>query len=168
MSLSKYTPEETAALREQVLKQRVEPLVQQWFDKTPPLRSATLMLAQFWDDEADDAVHARLVLSERDTPDVEAASRADGADPVNLPHAIDEDTWYALFDAYVHHWPSNGDAIPLFAAFTREGCHQDMTLAEAYTPYAHFRRTPQGFTTEVVGTMLRPWLEGVRPSWEMG
>ncbi|NOK03325.1 hypothetical protein [Myxococcus sp. CA018] len=30
-------------------------------------------------------------------------------------------------------------------------------------PYALFRRTPQGLTTEVVGKMLRPWLDGSVP-----
>lgn len=171
MSTAKYTPSQTAALREELLRAKAEPLVLRTFDRHPRLQSAMMLVAQFWNDEADDAVHYEFIYSERETPDVGAASQAEDAedetwDDVNFPSPMDEEAWYELRRANLYDGDSNGDAICLFAAFTRENCHQNMALAEAYEPYAIFRRTPQGLTTEVVGKMLRPWLDGVRPTWE--
>ncbi|MFY1825843.1 hypothetical protein ACN47A_08010 [Myxococcus fulvus] len=163
---TKYTPSQTAAMREQVLKEHIEPQVRDLFARFPALRSATFLVAQYWDDEARDAVHRELTYSELETPDLAAASRAEDDDPINHPTT----TWRAVFDAQWKMnrpaWHDNGDAIPLFAAFTREGCHQDMDPLEAYAPYAIFRRTGDGVSVEHVGVMLRPWLDGVRPEWE--
>lgn len=163
-----YTPQQTAALREQMLKERVEPTVRKHLQRHPQLRSAMFLVAQYWDDEADDAVHHRLIFSELETPDLQAASTAAATaewDAVNLPSSSDEELQVSMDLAYIQGWPDNHEAIPLFAAFTREDCHQDMSLVDAYTPYAHFQRTPQGLVTQVVGVMLRPWLDGIRPEW---
>lgn len=162
----KYTPQQTALGREQMLKEHVEPKVRKYFQRYPTLRSATLLVAQFWNDEADDAVHDRLIFSELETPDLRAASDFDDWDIVNLPDAPDEDFLRAVQFQYIEQWHSNNDAIPLFAAFTREGCDQGMDLDKSFTPYAHFRRSGAELLTEVVGVMLRPWLDGVRPSYD--
>ncbi|VEP16960.1 conserved hypothetical protein [Hyella patelloides LEGE 07179] len=53
--------------------------------------------------------------------------------------------------------------IPAFAAFCKEGSHQCMSTSEAYTPYAILTRTDNSIAVEIVGKMLRPWLDGVRP-----
>jgi hypothetical protein len=53
-------------------------------------------------------------------------------------------------------WDENWDAIPAFAAFCREGSHQGMSVAEAYTPYAVLRRCGDDVSIEIVGQMLRP------------
>ncbi len=34
---------------------------------------------------------------------------------------------------------------------------------EAYSPYAIFRRQGDDLEIEVVGKMLRPWLDGIKP-----
>ncbi len=59
--------------------------------------------------------------------------------------------------------PGNDNAIPNFAAYFKEGCHQEMDYLEAYSPYAVFRRKEGDIEIEVVGNMLRPWLDGIRP-----
>ena len=38
-----------------------------------------------------------------------------------------------------------------------------MDYTEAYTPYALFTRTDTGIKVEIVGKMIRPWLDGVEP-----
>lgn len=166
MSAAKYTPSQTAALREAMLRDHVEPLIQSMFDRHTRLQSAMLLVAQYWNDEAEDAVHYELIYSERETPDVEAATDLDRQDDVNFAIPPSEATWDELRDAFIDGWHENTDAIPLFAAFTREAGDQERDVTENYEPYALFRRTPQGLTTEVVGKMLRPWLDGVRPTWE--
>jgi hypothetical protein len=76
MTAKKYTPAETARLRDRVLREDIAPVIRSAFHAHPALRSATLLVAQYWCDEADDAVHCDLIFSELDTPDTEAAYRA--------------------------------------------------------------------------------------------
>jgi hypothetical protein len=160
----KYTKNEVAKLREEAIQQWVLPAIRAQFVTRPELQSATMLVAQFWNDEADDAVHCSVVYSILATPDVAAAAKAeddDSDDAVNLPKGV------AQYDLdSVRHWDSNNEAIPRFAAFTKEDCDQEMTMGESYVPYAIFRRRGGDVAIETVGTMLRPWLDGVLPVWE--
>jgi hypothetical protein len=76
MSVNKYSPAETARLREQLLRDEIAPIIQRAFAAHPALNSATLLVAQYWCDEAEDAVHYDLVFSEKSTPDTAAAYAA--------------------------------------------------------------------------------------------
>jgi hypothetical protein len=154
------TPEETAKLREAWIRDGFVPTVASVFAKYPTLRSATMLVAQYWSDEAEDAVHYALVYSVLDTPDLDAARAAEhDADPVNHPPGFE--AWDL---PYVEVWDDNDESISLFAAFCTEGADQEMPWLEAYTPYAIFRRDGDAVRVEVVGTMIRPWLDGVTPT----
>ena len=167
MSLAKYTPEETAAKREFLLKQFIEPQVLRLFRKFVYLRSAVLMVGQYFDDEAYDAVHGTLIVSELETPDLKAFEAAEFSDPVNLPHIPENSQdWWDLVTLFTDGWDDNRDAISLFAAFTREANKDDDRFTDALSVYAHFRRAEEGIETQVVGVMHRPWLDGVRPSYD--
>ena len=50
-------------------------------------------------------------------------------------------------------------ALPALAAFCPVG--GDQNRDDNFTPIAIFRRTPSGIEHAVVGTMLRPWLDGI-------
>jgi hypothetical protein len=76
MTAKKYTPIEAANLREQMIREDVVPMIRRAFEAYPALQSATLLVAQFWCDEAHDAVHCDVVFSELNTPDIQAAYRA--------------------------------------------------------------------------------------------
>lgn len=168
MSGNAYTPSETAALRAQHLRENLLPAVARMFADAPDLMSACLMLAQYWNDEADDAVHYVLVFSVLPEPDLRAYARymdLDEPDDVNLPGAFDHFDLSCEEREWVE-WDHNGAAIPLYAAFCKEGCEQQMPILDAHTTYALFRRGDEGVEVEVVGEMLRPWLDGVRPSWD--
>jgi hypothetical protein len=41
-----------------------------------------------------------------------------------------------------------------------------MDEGEAYTPYAIFRRQNTDVAVEVVGVMIRAWLDGVKCLWD--
>ena len=73
MTKKKYTSTEVARLREQMIQDQVLPIITRAFDSFPSLKSATLLVAQFWCDEAIDAVHCDLIFSELNTPDLGAA-----------------------------------------------------------------------------------------------
>ena len=172
---TRFAEEERATL----IDEAVWPTVRRAFARHPELRSAVLLIAQYWNDAADDAVHGECIYSELETPDLDAAFRSlDAAealendddavaaiDGVNL-RSLQRDQLALLYESQGDEWlqwNSNWEAIGAFAAFCTEGATQDMSYSEAYTPYAIFRRDG---TMEVVGKMLRPHLDGLIPKWE--
>lgn len=169
-----YTPEQAEQLRSQMIEDIVLPYIRSAFENHTTLQSAILLLAQYWADEANDAVHDNYIFSVLETPDLDAAFKAeerewedeeDYHDGVNLP---DLPNHYDLgdYDATNTYWDDNGQAIPAFAAFCKEGAHQEMSTREAYSPYAIFRRDGEDIAIEMIGQKLRPWLEGIRPEWD--
>ena len=167
----KYTPEQTAKLREETVA-RIARSVGQVFEKHPELRSALMLVAQYWDDESDDAVHFSTIFSKLTVPKLDAATQEwtedEYRDSINLPEGLYHMDLELELYLEGYDWNCTGDAIPLFAAFTKEGSHQNMPPTESGTPYAVFRRSPTGVEMELVGEMWRPWLDGVMPEWEQG
>jgi hypothetical protein len=166
-----YTKAEAAELREKIINHAIVPLVKAGFDNYPQLRSAMLLVAQYWDDEAYDAVHYELIFSVLPTPvfDLEPVDTDDyyDGDTVNLPGLPNSYEIYSPAYNQIgyneYSWQDNENAVATFAAYCKEGCSQEMGYFEAYTPYAVFRRKEGDIEIEIVGTMLRPWLDGVRP-----
>ncbi len=161
-----YTKEQAAELRQKIITAQILPLIKAVFNKYYQLQSAMLLVAQYWDDEANDAVHHETIFSVLPTPvlgvelvchydyhDNFDISLLDGLpqpdyDPVNLEGLP---TLRKIYDSLSTNdfvrteceeylWDENKNAIPAFAAYCKEGCHQDMDYLEAYTPYAIFRR----------------------------
>lgn len=176
-----YDREETARRRLAYIEKHAYPRARAAFSAEPELKSAVLMVAQYWDDEADDAVHGEIAFSTREAPDLEAyferlardeeedddldwevyEARRLVVESADIGRSLSEklgDTWLS--------WDDNGEAIPLFAGFCKEACHQEMPTHEAYTPVALIRRGPGTIlSTEILGVPSRPWLEGIRPEW---
>ncbi len=164
------TDAEVAALDEKRLryiKNTVMRGVRKVFFDHPEIHSATLMVSQYWDDEATDAVHATVVFSVLETPNLDAHFDAQtwndetddwGTDTVNL--AGTELDFWSYWEAL--HWDDNNEAIPLFAAFCVPGS-QDRSSLENCRPFCVFRRSDDEVSIELVGTRYRPWLDGVNP-----
>lgn len=164
-----YTKKQAAQLRQKSIDGFIVPIVKANFNKYPQLKSAAILVAQYWNDEASDAVHQHIIYSVLDTPDFEAAARGEyGKDTVNLPSLgrLEDRAYSVERNGEEVYWLENLDAIPAFAAFCKEGSHQCMDTFEAYTPYAVLRRQEDDIDIEVVGKMLRPWLDGIKPEWD--
>lgn len=165
--------EEAESIRDKIIKEIVIPTIKDTFDKYNKLKSSTLMLSQFWCDEADDAVHADLIFSQLEEPDLISAEKFElknKHDTVNLPSYTKENKYggyYCNFDINKNNnwnkWDDNGEAITAFACFCKEYCHQEMVLFEAYTPYAVFKKKGNELEMKIIGEKFRPWLEGVIP-----
>lgn len=94
-------------------------------------------------------------------------------DPVNLPNITESeymelisDQEWANLENSSNFYDFNGlthEIVAAFAAFCKEGSQQGADYAESYTPYAIFTRTDTKIKIEIVGKMLRPWLDGIRP-----
>ena len=164
------SPGEAEVARRRYIRTELLPLVTRYFTDYERLQSALLSVAQYRDDEADDAVHASLIVSELFEPTLVGVSYGfDQSDvDANLPttrivpkNREGPSSRIRLWDTNVT-WDDNNGAIPLWAAFSPEGGSQEYgELSEAYAPAVLFYRHG-GY--EVL-PMLRPHLDGVRPEW---
>lgn len=162
-----FTAEETALLRRQYIEKMLIPVLENRFQRFPQLLSAALFVGQFWNDEADDAVHPDWIFSVLGTPDWGSAfeDRDYPEDPINLPDLPPHCDLAWEIGGVSFPFDDNGLAIPLFASFCREGANQGMDFQDAFSLFAIFRKTEAGIEVEYRGEMLRPWLEGIRPEY---
>lgn len=166
------SPGQTDMKRREYLRTRLGPYLQNQFQTYERLRSAMLCVAQYWNDEADDAVHSALVVSEGLEPTLTGVGyriRDDEgrvADP-NIPNTTILGEWglsgSSMISTYrAGGWDDNNSSIPLWACFAPEGGHQQWEeVAEVYAPAVLFYRHGE---YEVL-PMARPHLDGVRPLW---
>jgi len=181
--IKKLTAEEAESGRRTVLETKLGPVVKAIFDKNPNLISSVLMIAQHRSDEAQDAIKMMLPFSISTDPDFEfwlsnidneesqedwparnyfiEGERASGIAKVRFTSEGDPHYMRQVWDA----WSGNDDFIPLFAAFCKEGGVQVESHTHNYAPFAIFRRGSDGadIEIEIIGSMLRPWLDGVMP-----
>jgi hypothetical protein len=166
------TTEELNTTRLQYLESTVLRGIRPYFSTHPQIQSACVMVAQFWNDEAHDAVHAQVVFSQLATPDLDAYFTAGEWDPVTDTHGTDDINGQFGIDGFelymATRWDSNGEAIPLFQAFCVDG-YQDESDMYNFRPYCVLRRSeahPDVLEVEVVGQMIRPHLDGLKPEEE--
>lgn len=161
------SPGEAEISRRQYVRTQLLPVVSQYFTTYERLQSAMLCVAQYWADEADDAVHARLIVSELFEPTLDGVGWCENESPIdpNLPNTrieSDSDESSSSVSLYGTSWDDNSGAIPLWAAFApEEGSQEYQYLSEAYAPAVMFYRHG-GY--EFL-PMRRSHLDGVRPEW---
>ena len=172
-----HTPAETKAIRAKVVNHYALPIVKKAFKKYPQLNSAYFTVAQYWNDNAWDTLHNFILYSVLNVPDWKAFTKSEQQtgkksfkDSINLPNfqqyhdRITSDVWGEIENILSDNFDVlTGEIVASFAAFCKEGSHQSMDYSEAYTPYALFTRSDERIKVEIVGKMLRPWLDGIRP-----
>ncbi len=141
----------------------LERYAQKLFTAKPQLRSVMMSVAQYWSDEADDAVHALAVASERATPlwphvCAETTWNEENPEPIagELCESCGSDLDYFPCD-------DNGSSIQVFEPYCHEDGSQEESMAENYTPFAIARRTDAGIAVEFVGTLHRPENQMLEP-----
>lgn len=159
-----HTPGQTEVARRRFIRTHLLPVVRRYFNKYPLLRSAMLCVAQYWNDEASDAVHGFLVVSELTEPTLEGVRRFGGKSPdPNIPNTPFKEVQHesgscvSLWRVGVP-WENNYRAIPHWAAFAQEGGDQNSDLTANYASAVLLYRHG-GYTFR---PMLRPQLDGVR------
>lgn len=127
----------------------------------PAWNSVTLAVAQYWDDEASDAVHLRCVPSSEAAPSWPLPELAGGSwrppwwTAARTAEAAVHGGCQAL-DPYL----DNLDLVVAFAAFCEPSCHQEMEITEAYRPYALATRGDDGVDVEIVGVVRQvEWVD---------
>lgn len=172
----KYNAEESEELRQRLIEDHISPGFKAVVAAFPVVKSACLMVAQFWSDEAEDAVSFEILFSEFGCPDLKGfraaelavclgQSKQEAGNAPNLPSLTPQEC-HEISDLMLEHsraWPENWDAISAFAAFCTEGATQWDMVSSAYSPYAVLSLDRDGAVqVEVIGEMVRPWLDGVR------
>lgn len=137
--------------------QGLELMAKKLFASHPQYNSVLFGVAQYWADEADDAVHYDVCASERALP--------------LWPHRCDQTVWdddgyenvpgEACMNCgegigYLGMWDDNGAAIGAFEAYCHEAGSQEEASASNYLPYAVARKTGDDVTIEIVGRLQRP------------
>jgi uncharacterized protein (TIGR02996 family) len=148
--------------RQAYLEEDLLPWLRDLFASRPHLRSALFLVSQFWNDQADDEVHASVVFSPRETPRwPHVCPRDPYGDDADQPIPPDADTCDACeAQDYV---PFHGMATSIIEAF-QPICHehgnQSAEPAENYLPCAVIRRgAGDAFEIEHVGRIVRGWAE---------
>ncbi|MGZ3423303.1 MAG: hypothetical protein ACXVEE_35905 [Polyangiales bacterium] len=115
-----------------------------------------LAVSQYWADEAEDAVHATLAYSQRDTPlwphDCEWGDReipGEACGSCVQDHALE----------WMRGWDDNGAAIEAFQPWCHEHGSQDESEASNAMPFAIARMRDGRIEVDQVGPLLRGWLE---------
>jgi uncharacterized protein (TIGR02996 family) len=158
---------EAEMARREYIRKDLLPLASKHFQTYKRLQSAMLIVAQYWADEADDAVHGHLVVSELLEPTLEGVTYSDeaGRDP-NVPNTRIQGEYGESGSAvglWRTAWDDNGRAIPLWAAYAPEEGHQEYEyFKEVYAPAVMFYRHG-GYEFLPV---CRPHLDGIRPEYE--
>jgi len=151
------------------------PLARRIFESDPKIKGIFVGFAQYWDDEADDAVHDVFVLlsdpkltwAEAFTEKNECGNRYEDTrfKEINL----------SLFGNELPHYWDNSDLIMAFGAYTKEGSSQNQDTVDAYTPFALL--TPEVNTRygasrievkakRLLETPIRPRLENRLSEWQ--
>lgn len=159
----KLTPDDAEALRRKLIVQICDG-IQGVFDEHPQIRSADLYIAQYWNDNASDEVHARLVYSVHEHPMLPDDLRDfwfHSSDTINLPDRLEHKDLFQIDD----YWESMRTAVTAFACYCEEDGSQHRDGLDGYSCYARFTRS-DGVATEIVGIKHRPWLDGVKPDSE--
>jgi hypothetical protein len=130
------------------------------FDADATRQSAMLVVAQYWNDSANDEVHADVIVSTRATPVWPHECEYDySAQPSEQRPLFDGERCYSCggSDVEMQFYGGYGDAVVgAFEVFCRESAHQGMDRSEAYTPFAIARRVGERVEVEVVGHPQRP------------
>jgi hypothetical protein len=148
----------SAAMRQHFLRWYFQPRAALMLT-VPWVRSVTLAVSQYWDDEAHDAVHIDILPSAERDPGWPIRERTlPWQERPGIPH----DLTAGLPDFY----GDNYDLIVAFGAYCPTGGDQNHTIEENARPYAIARQGGQGVTVEVVGKVHQPEWEDrfFRPS----
>lgn len=161
------SPGEAEVARRRHVREGLLPLVSRYFQDYKRLESAMLCVAQYWNDEADDAVHGTIIVSELFEPTLDRVSYDAEHDP-NIPNTSIEhepgdksSSAVGLWEAGSY-WDENMEAIPLWAAYApEEGSQEFEYFKDCYLPAVMFYRHG-GYK---MLPMARPHLNGIQPQW---
>lgn len=131
------------------VRDTLRPWAKRFFEQAPQRQSVLLAAAQYWADEADDAVHLSAWTSTEPVPDFFSSDWEE--EPTGTTSGID---WKQKPG-----WDDNGSAIRRFQAYCGEGGSQELPTSSQAEPFALLQREGNGVRLTWLGRCLRPWLD---------
>lgn len=131
------------------VRDELRPWAKRFFEKNRDVQSVLLAAAQYWADEADDAVHLSAWSSSERVPDFFASDWDEGG--AGPTRGID---WRAR-----PQWDDNGSAIRHFQAYCGEGGSQELSTSSQAEPFALLQREGNEVRLHWLGRCVRPWLD---------
>jgi hypothetical protein len=130
------------------VRDELRPWARRYFEQNATTQSVLLAAAQYWADEADDAVHLCAWASTERVPDFFASEWQQSDGPTR---SID---WQQR-----PRWDDNGSAIRRFQACCGEGGSQELPSSAQAEPFALLRRDGNEVRLHWLGRCVRPWLD---------
>jgi hypothetical protein len=146
-------------MRQTAVRYYLEPIARLVFEAIPEANSVLLVVAQYWNDESDDATHVDLVVSSERSPKWPSCLDASVGGTDRWERSTLND---AINTVIGGGWPDdNYRNIVAFASQCLPDCHQEMSQAEAYRPYAVATRgaTPSQISCKITGKTRRKQYE---------
>jgi hypothetical protein len=122
--------------------------------KSVEVNAVVLRVAQYWNDNADDEVHLRVIACADEPLGLHACRWGSTDEDGPGDGSYCDMCWRTSMSAEALNQPYTA-LIPAFEAFCREHAHQDAEHDDSYRPYAIARASG----VDVVGQLVRPWLD---------
>ncbi len=132
------------------LRDELKPWLTQHFKENGEDQSVLFAVAQYWADEADDAVHLTALASKSRVPDF-FASEWNEEDRTSDTRGVD---W-----SNRPSWDDNGMSIRAFQAYCGELGSQELPSSAQAEPFLLAQRGEKGPQVTWLGRMQRPWLD---------
>lgn len=131
------------------LRDELEPWLKKHFKDHPEHQSVLAAVAQYWADEADDAVHLTLLASKSAVPDFFSSEWDEDAkgDTVGVGWSNRPS------------WDDNGLSIRSFQGLCGEGGSQELPSGDQAEPFLLAQRDAKGHRITWLGRSQRPWLD---------
>lgn len=182
--VKKFSEDEAAAGRLNVLETNICPVILKVFEKFPKLNSAVLMIRHNDQGEIKDAIQAQLAFSLETNPNLQrwyddyeidrdrnfkgrelfVEGRA-GALTADIPFDADGISAVQKIVQENLEWDQDDLAISLFSSFCPGADNIDLIVVDNFIPFAILSRGIDGSDLDIgiAGSMYRPWLDGVMP-----
>lgn len=131
------------------LQDDLEPWLTNYFNTHPDHQSVLAAVAQYWADEADDAVHLTMLASKSAVPDFFSSEWDEDAkgDTVGIGWSNRPS------------WDDNGLSIRSFQGLCGEGGSQELPSSDQAEPFLLAQREGKGHRVTWLGRSQRPWLD---------
>jgi hypothetical protein len=135
------------------------PIAKFAFEQDVGVKEVFLSAAQYWNDEADDAVHLNVQFSNHDYTSWEKLNSSDNLFSENIVDTYTSagEALFRLAIKNVHSieygfYPDNYENfIACFGGFCKEGCSQETDYIDAYTPVVVAFKQNNEVKTKVIG-----------------
>lgn len=165
----KISMDDIAGTKKHVVEEWFLPVARLLLKEYPTIHCVVVSLAQYWNDEANDAVHVSFIPSSvpfefwEELFSSKNKFYSEDSENFSLPKSDGSTgyvSFYSLSRRAIGFNPqlSNDETfISIFERYCKEGCGQDMRTQESYQPYLIVSRNGDDIKVRDLGDLVRIW-----------